>query len=297
MRTLVLIAIAGAVAQLVDGGLGMGFGVTSTSIMIMLAGLGPAHASAVVHAAEVGTTFVSGLSHWRFGNVDWKVALTLGIPGAIGAFIGAQLLSTMPLDQAKPLTATILTLIGLNLVWRFSRGRTNRKAELKKPYSRPFLWLLGTIGGTIDATGGGGWGPVTSSTLLSMGRQHPARIIGTVNTAEFLVACAATGGFIAGLWSDIYHHFPAIMALLIGGALTSPVAAWLVSRINPTLLGGFVGTLLVVLNIPIGGFWLKLGLCVCGVLFSVRGMQARRRATIIVETEPQGQRYLSGISP
>lgn len=297
MRTLVLITLAGAAAQLVDGGLGMGFGVTSTSIMILLAGLGPAHASAVVHAAEVGTTFISGLSHWRFGNVDWKVALTLGIPGAIGAFIGAQLLSNLPLDQAKPLTATILTVIGLNLVWRFSRKRTRGTTLEKTTYPRPFLWLLGAVGGTIDATGGGGWGPVTSSTLLSMGRQHPARIIGTVNTAEFLVASAATGGFIAGLWEDIYHHFPAIIALLIGGAMTSPVAAWLVSRINPTLLGGFVGTLLVVLNIPVGGFWLKLGLFICGVVLSVRGMRVRRRATVIVETEPVAQRSLSGIAP
>ena len=92
LTTLTLIALAGLAAQLVDGGLGMGFGVTSTTILVMLAGLGPAQASAVVHTAELGTTFVSGFSHWRFGNVDWGVVAKIGIPGAIGAFLGLSLI-------------------------------------------------------------------------------------------------------------------------------------------------------------------------------------------------------------
>lgn len=249
MKALILIAIAGLAAQLVDGGLGMGFGVTSTTILIVLAGLGPAHASAVVHAAELGTTLVSGFSHWKFGNVDWSVVLRLGVPGALGAFAGATFLSNISTEAAAPVTAAILTLIGMNLVWRFSRGRVRRAAG-DRSYRRGFLGGLGVFGGFIDASGGGGWGPVTTSTLLTMGKAEPRRIVGTVNTAEFLVTAAATLGFAIGMWDEIVQYLPAVLALLIGGCVAAPVAAWLVSRLDAVLLGGVVGTLLVVLNLP-----------------------------------------------
>ena len=133
MTTLLLIALAGLAAQLVDGGLGMGFGVTSTTILIALAGLGPAQASAVVHTAELGTTLASGISHWRFGNVDWKVVRRLAVPGAVGAFAGATVLSNLSTEAAAPLTAMILSLIGVNLVWRFSRGRIRREGGASTP--------------------------------------------------------------------------------------------------------------------------------------------------------------------
>ncbi|AGG67787.1 sulfite exporter TauE/SafE family protein [Corynebacterium callunae] len=249
MRTLIFIAIAGIAAQLVDGGLGMGFGVTSTTIMIMLAGLGPAQASAVVHTAEVGTTLVSGISHWKFGNVDWKVVLRLGVPGAIGAFAGATFLSNISTAAAAPVTSMILALIGINLVWRFSKGRVRRSFN-ERPHSRGFLGILGLLGGFIDASGGGGWGPVTTSTLLSLGRTEPRKVVGTVNTAEFLVSLAATLGFVVGLWEDLVANFAAVIALLIGGAVAAPIGAWMISRVNATVLGGFVGTLIVALNLP-----------------------------------------------
>ncbi|MDO5511912.1 sulfite exporter TauE/SafE family protein [Corynebacterium sp.] len=248
MTTLLLIALAGLAAQLVDGGLGMGFGVTSTTILIALAGLGPAQASAVVHTAELGTTLASGISHWRFGNVDWKVVRRLAIPGAIGAFAGATVLSNLSLEAAVPLTATILSLIGANLVWRFSRGRVRR--NVGGEHSRGFLGGLGLFGGFIDASGGGGWGPVTTSTLLTVGRAEPRRIVGTVNTAEFLVTAAATVGFAIGLWDDLVANMAAVAALLIGGVIAAPIAAWLVTRTNPAALGGIVGTLLVAINLP-----------------------------------------------
>ena len=249
MKTLILIAVAGFAAQLVDGGIGMGFGATSTTILITLAALTPATASAVVHAAELGTTLVSGVSHWRFGNVDWKVALKIGVPGAIGAFAGATVLSHLSSEAARPVTAVILAGIGVNLVWRFSRGRVQRRLQ-EKPHSTGFLGALGLTGGFIDASGGGGWGPITTSTLLSLGRAEPRRIIGTVNTAEFMVTAAATAGFVLGLWDDLVANLAAVVALLIGGALAAPIAAWLVSNLNSTLLGGVVGTLLVALNLP-----------------------------------------------
>lgn len=130
MLTLILIALAGAAAQLVDGGIGMGFGVTSTTILL-LAGLGPAQASAVVHTAELGTTAMSGLSHARFGNVDWKTVFRLGGPGAIAAFIGATVLANISTDTAVPITALILVAIGGNLIWRFLvlAGRSSGENE------------------------------------------------------------------------------------------------------------------------------------------------------------------------
>lgn len=284
MNTLILIALAGLAAQLVDGGLGMGFGVTSTTILVMLAGLGPAQASAVVHTAELGTTLASGLSHWRFGNVDWKVVATIGVPGAVGAFAGATVLSNLSTAWAKPIMATILAVIGLNLMFRFSRGLTRRK-NVNRPHSRGFLGGLGLFGGFVDATGGGGWGPVTTSTLLSAGRSEPRRVVGTVNTAEFLVTAAATLGFVIGMWTDLVENVAAVTALLIGGVIAAPIGAWLVSRLNPILLGSFVGTLIAVLNLPtvlkeIGItdhlVWVRLAIILLGIVLAVRGMQTAR---------------------
>ncbi len=285
MQTLIFIAIAGLAAQLVDGGLGMGFGVTSTTILIMLAGLGPAQASAVVHTAEVGTTLVSGISHWKFGNVDWKVVFRLGVPGAIGAFAGATFLSNLSMEAAAPITSGILALIGINLVWRFSKGRVKRKFN-DRPHSRGFLGGLGVVGGFIDASGGGGWGPVTTSTLLSLGRTEPRKIVGTVNTAEFLVSLAATLGFILGLWSDLVDNLAAVGALLIGGAIAAPIAAWLISRVNATVLGGFVGTVIIALNLPkvleamgvsfTGDWVIQLVTVIVGIFFTVTGVRRYR---------------------
>lgn len=285
MQTLILIAIAGLAAQLVDGGLGMGFGVTSTTILIMLAGLGPAQASAVVHTAEVGTTLVSGISHWKFGNVDWKVVLRLGVPGAIGAFAGATFLSNLSMEAAAPVTSAILALIGINLVWRFSKGRVRRTFS-QRPHSAGFLGGLGIVGGFVDASGGGGWGPVTTSTLMTLGRTEPRKIVGTVNTAEFLVSVAATLGFIIGLWSDLVANLAAVAALLLGGAIAAPIAAWMISRVNATVLGGFVGTAIVALNAPkvwnalgvdFGSDWIvQLVIVLVGVIFTIIGIRRYR---------------------
>lgn len=284
-NTLLLIAIAGLAAQLVDGGLGMGFGATSTTILVMLAGLGPAAASAVVHTAELGTTLASGVAHWRFGNVDWKVVAGIGVPGAVGAFVGATVLARLSTEAAQPVMSLILALIGLNLMIRFSRGLTQRKLAAK-PHSKQFLGGLGLFGGFIDATGGGGWGPVTTSTLLAAGRSEPRRIVGTVNTAEFLVTAAATAGFAIGMWHDLVANLAAVAALLVGGVIAAPIGAWLVSRLNPVLLGGVVGTLIVFLNLPkvlaaVGvpgeGLWAaRVAVLVAGVLLSWRGVQRAR---------------------
>lgn len=302
MTTLIFIAIAGFAAQLVDGGLGMGFGVTSTTILIVLAGLGPAQASAVVHTAQLGTTLVSGFSHWRFGNVDWKVVFRLAVPGAVGAFLGATFLSNLPMEIAVPITATILLAIGLNLIWRFSQGKVRRAAS-GKPHHGGFLGGLGLFGGFVDATGGGGWGPVTTSTLLTLGRAEPRRVVGTVCTSEFLVTLAATAGFVLGMWDDLVENLAAVLALLIGGAIAAPFAAALVTKLNPAALGGIVGTFLVVLNLPnvLGIFAVQgtvvlvaciavgaigIGLSILGYRRAVRNERAAKTPVTGVSVEP-----------
>ncbi|MDO4820981.1 MAG: sulfite exporter TauE/SafE family protein [Rothia sp. (in: high G+C Gram-positive bacteria)] len=301
MNKLLLIALGGLLAQLVDGSLGMGFGATSTTLLLALAAMNPASASAVVHVAELGTTLASGVSHWRFNNIDWKVVLRLGLPGAVGAFAGATLLSNLSLATAEPVMATILTLIGINLVLRFSTGRRTSRGT-GAPATPRTLGFLGLFGGFVDAAGGGGWGPVTSSTLMSIGKTEPRRIVGTVNTAEFLVTLAASLGFVLGMWQDLTEHLLAVLALLAGGVLAAPVAAWLVTRINPTALGGFVGTCLVVTHLPylIGLFPalapyslpLTLATALTGLALSTRGVLQSRQ---LIPHRPTG--YQETVSP
>ena len=288
MRGLIFIALAGFAAQLVDGGIGMGFGVTSTTLLLGLAGCGAAQASAVAHVAALGTTAVSGFSHWRFGNVDWSVVARLGFPGALAGFVGAMFLSNLPLDKAQPITAVVLVAIGANLVWRFSQGRTKRKLAKKAEYSTPFLGFLGAVGGLVDSTGGGGWGPVTTSTLLGVGRQQPRYIVGTVSASEFLVAAGASAGFVVGLWEEIVSHTAAVVALLIGGSIAAPIAAWLISRINPVALGGLVGSAIIALNIryllPLDTVWpVQLAIMVVGIALTVHGVR-RYRTRMRVES-------------
>lgn len=297
---MLLTALAGFFAELVDGGLGMGFGVTSTTLLITLAAMTPAAASAVVHTAELGTTAVSGLSHWKFGNVDWKVVTKVGIPGAVGAFAGATLLSNISTKSARPAMALILTLIGFNLIWRFSRGKV-RRHDGPTSHSTAFLGGLGLLGGFVDATGGGGWGPVTTSTLLTAGRIEPRKVVGTVNTAEFFVTSAAVVGFAIGLWDDLVSNLASVIALLIGGSIAAAIGAWLVSKLNPTLLGGFVGTLILALNLPavLKGLptdfvWaITAAVIVLGLLLSVRGLKLSTApaasTTVVVKQEPVGQ--------
>ena len=294
IETLLLIAVAGLAAQLVDGGLGMGFGATSSTMLIAVAGLTPAAASAVVHTAELGTTLASGMAHTRFGNVDWRTAFAIGIPGAIGAFIGATVLVNLSTEAARPVMSLILALIGLNLMLRFARGLTQRK-QADKPHSRGFLAGLGLFGGFVDATGGGGWGPVTTSTLLSAGRAEPRRIVGTVNTAEFLVTLAATAGFAVGMWNDLVANLSGVLALLLGGVVAAPIGAWLVTRMNPIALGGVVGTLIVFLNLPVvlkfvgvteGLTVVRIAVLLIGAVLSARGvLKARENSRAASERE------------
>jgi uncharacterized protein len=243
MRKLLVLAVVGFVAQLVDGSLGMGYGVTS-STMLVLAGLTPAAASASVHVSELGTNLASGVSHWRLKNVDWRVVARIAGPGAIGAFIGATVLSHLSTEAAAPIMAFILAGLGVYIIVRFVAGI---RPTFKKPHTIKFLAPLGAFAGFIDATGGGGWGPVATPALLADGRMEPRKVIGSIDTAEFAVSAAASLGFILGLGAaGINWGFA--LALLIGGLVAAPLAAYLVRLAPAHILGVAVGGMILLTN-------------------------------------------------
>lgn len=245
MRKLVLLALVGLGAQLVDGSLGMAYGVTSTTLLLAI-GTNPAAASATVHLAEIGTTLASGASHWKFGNVDWGVVAKIGIPGAVGAFAGATFLSGLDTSVAAPVMSLILLSLGVYVLVRFTvRGlRTDR---LGHPLRKRFLAPLGLFAGFVDATGGGGWGPVGTPAILASGRLEPRRVIGSIDTSEFLVSVAASLGFLLALGSQGINA-AWVGALLLGGLIAAPLAAWLVRHIPPRVLGSAVGGVIVLTN-------------------------------------------------
>ena len=246
MRTLILLALAGLGAQLVDGSLGMAYGVTSTTLLLAM-GTNPAAASATVHLSEIGTTLMSGASHWRFGNVDWKVVAKIGVPGAVGSFLGATVLSKLSTEVAEPVMSLILLGLGLYVMSRFTlRGLP--EGQLGKPLRKRFLTPLGLVAGFLDATGGGGWGPVGTPALLASGRLEPRKVIGSIDTSEFLVAVAASLGFLFSLGSQGLN-WTWVLAFLLGGLIAAPVAAWLVRLVPPRVLGSAVGGVIIVTNV------------------------------------------------
>lgn len=246
MKTLLTIGLVGLVAQLIDGSLGMAYGVTTTTLLLAL-GSNPAAASATVHLAEIGTTLMSGASHWKFGNVDWKVVAKIGVPGAVGAFAGATVLSNLSTEVAAPLMSIILLALGLYILVRFT-ARGLPSGNLGKPMRKRFLAPLGLFAGFVDATGGGGWGPVGTPAILASGRMEPRKVIGSIDTSEFLIAVAASLGFLFSLGSQGIDWSWA-GAILVGGLIAAPIAAYLVRHVPPRLLGSLVGGLIVLTNV------------------------------------------------
>lgn len=244
MLPLFLVALAGFAAQLVDGSLGMGYGLTSSTLLIAI-GLTPALASASVHLAEIGTSAVSGFSHAKLGNVDKKVLSRIAIPGGIGAFLGATVLAGLSTQAARPWASALLFVLGWYVFIRFL---INRTVQLRKGRpGRRLLIPLGLVGGFVDATGGGGWGPVTTPALLTTGRMAPARVVGTVNAAEFIVAVSASLGFIVGLGTEAIR-LDVLLPLLIGGMLAAPIAAWVAHRLPMRIMGVAVGGMIIFTN-------------------------------------------------
>jgi len=237
--------LIGFSAQLVDGALGMAFGVISSTFLISI-GVTPAAASASVHIVGSFTSGISGLSHSLMRNVDWKMLARLVIPGVIGGIFGAYLLaSTLP-DIARPVVLAYLALIGLFLLWRGIRHRPQeRKPRVVEP--------LGLLGGFLTAAGGGGWGPVVTSNLLIQGAS-PRKTIGTVNTAEFFLALTISATFIATLGWEQFTG--ATLGLLLGGVTAAPLGALLAGRVRPHVLMIMVGTVLTLTSLY--GIWRAL---------------------------------------
>ncbi|MDQ0271630.1 sulfite exporter TauE/SafE family protein [Cytobacillus purgationiresistens] len=246
MRKLIIFAFIGFLAQLIDGSLGMAYGVTSTSLLLTF-GIAPAVASASVHMAEVVTTAASGASHIKFGNVDKQAVYRLILPGSVGAFVGACFLSSLPGDVVKPFIAIFLLLLGVYVFFRFlitfNPSSQKKNIELTRKQSIP----LGLIAGFADATGGGGWGPIATPVLLSKKGTEARKVIGTVDTSEFAIAVSATLGFLIALgWDEV--NWTWVIALMIGGVIAAPIAAWLVKKLPAYLLGVLVGGFIILTN-------------------------------------------------
>jgi uncharacterized membrane protein YfcA len=211
--------LVGFAAQLIDGALGMAFGVISSTLLISL-GVPPSAASASVHAVEVFTTGASGISHVLHKNVNWRLFRGIVIPGVIGGILGAYVLS-IAAEKARPFVLAYLVCIGLYLLWRGLRyGHQEKKPRVVGP--------LGFIGGFLDAAGGGGWGPIVTSNLLVQG-VHPRKVIGTVNTAEFFLSVTISATFIITLGAESFTK--AMVGLLIGGLAAAPFGGFAAKRI------------------------------------------------------------------
>lgn len=228
--------IIGFAAQVVDGALGMAFGVISSTLLVSVMGVPPARASAGVHLVEVFTTGASGISHILHRNVDWKLFARLALPGIAGGVVGAYLLASIDASVTRPFVMLYLTCVGFYLLYKaltYSMNQQVRDPRLVAP--------LGLVGGFLDASGGGGWGPIVTSNLLLQGGD-PRKTVGTVNTVEFLLTLSISITFIltAGL-----HAFTLVTSgLLIGGILAAPLGALIAKRLKPNVLLLVVGVVL-----------------------------------------------------
>ncbi|MHA2620920.1 MAG: sulfite exporter TauE/SafE family protein [bacterium JZ-2024 1] len=232
-----IFALVGFVAQLIDGALGMGYGVTVSSFLISL-GIPASATSASVHASEIFTSGVSGVFHLRFGNVDIALFRRLVVPGIFGGALGAYALSSISSDTIKPFVAGYLAVMGLVIFIKALR-------DIRYDKVRTHPGLLGFVGGFLDAMGGGGWGPVVTSTLVA-GGNHPRLTIGSANLAEFFVTLAESTVFFVSLG---LLYWKIVLGLIVGGVMATPVAALAVRKVSPRALMMLVGGLIVILSV------------------------------------------------
>jgi uncharacterized membrane protein YfcA len=233
-----LVFAIGFFAQLVDGALGMAFGVLSNTAMLMM-GLPPAQASALVHTAEIFTTGASAASHIYHRNVDWRFVLRLGITGVLGAVLGAWILSNIDVSAARRYVYVYLLLMGVYILLKAIRIAVARQ--------RPAGWTApaGFVAGFLDASGGGGWGPVLTTTLIGSGHA-PRQTVGSVNTTEFFITVAAATTFFIELGASPLQH---LLPLVLGGVLAAPVGGWAVKHVSARALMIGVGLLIVALSV------------------------------------------------
>ncbi len=292
MRSLIVLGFVGLLAQLIDGSLGMAYGVTSTTLLLA-AGVAPAAASAAVHLSEVGTSLVSGFSHWKLGNVDWRTVGIMALPGGVGAYAGATFLSSLPGDTAAPWMAGLLLALGAYVLYRFL-VLGGRRPQFKGHHSPLFLAPLGLVGGLMDAIGGGGWGPVGTTTLLSSGRLEPRKVIGSIDTSEFVVAVGGSLGFLFALGSQGIEWGYAL-ALLLGGVVAAPIAAWLVRHLAARLLGVLAGGVIILTNLKTIAESLGASSLTVGVLCAAWALVWLQLLTIAVRAERRSRVAPEGV--
>jgi uncharacterized membrane protein YfcA len=228
----------GLAAQMVDGAIGMAYGVTASSVLLSM-GVPPVTASAAVHAAETVTTAASGYAHWRLGNIDRRLIWRLAVPGMIGGAIGAYVLTSIPGEVVRPYVSAYLLLLGLFILW---------KALMARPMAAPppsRVAPLGFAGGLLDSIGGGGWGPIVTSTLLGQGAT-PRYAIGSVNLAEFFVTLTISATFLLTVGLNLW---PIIAGLVLGGVLAAPFAALVTKRLPARVLMLMVATVVIALSV------------------------------------------------
>ncbi|MBI1405754.1 MAG: TSUP family transporter [Caulobacter sp.] len=242
MHDFLIFMAVGFGAQIVDGALGMAYGVVSSSVLLAF-GVPPATASASVHAAEVFTTATSAVSHVSHRNVNWKMFFPLAIAGVVGGVLGAYVLTSIDGSTIKPFIVAYLGIMGLIILWRAWKGPGANGTSPK------LIPPLGLIGGFCDAVGGGGWGPTVTSALVGSGTS-PRYSIGTVNTAEFFVTLAISATFVyalvTGNWKDadgVLQHAAAVAGLVAGGVLAAPLAGWFVKIVPVRIFTWMVGFL------------------------------------------------------
>ena len=240
--SILVYVLVGFLAQMIDGALGMAYGVSSNTFLLSM-GIPPAAASASVHMAEVVTTGISGFSHWKLGNVDWKLVKRLLIPGVIGGVAGAYLLTSIDGDIIKPWIAGYLLIMGGVIIYK---ALTTVPRNIPDESHGPRISLLGLFGGFCDAIGGGGWGPVVTSTLVARGK-YPRMTIGSVNFSEFFITLAESVTFVLAL--SFSQYWQIILGLLIGGAIAAPLAARMTKKLPLKALMILVGTLIIILSI------------------------------------------------
>lgn len=235
---ILIFMLVGFIAQIIDGALGMAYGVSSNTFLLSI-GIPPATASASVHMAEVFTTAVSGFSHWKLKNVDRSLILKLLVPGVLGGITGAYILANLPGDKIKPYISAYLAIMGLVII-----RKALRPIQVEREV-KDFIIPLGLVGGFFDAIGGGGWGPIVTTTLVARGNS-PRYTIGSVNSTEFFVTFAESVTFILTIGLT---HWRVILGLLLGGVIAAPLAAILCKKLPTKALMLGVGILILVVSI------------------------------------------------
>jgi uncharacterized protein len=245
--SLLEIGTIGFLAQIVDGTLGMGYGVTSSALLISLLGVPPVIASATVHTSELATTLVSGASHFKFGNIRKDLLLPLISFGMIGGIIGACGLVKLPAKPIKLVVGLILLSMGVIILYRFMfRHKKTNNSEIKSyPVNR--LRALGFFAAFIDALGGGGWGPICTPSLVTTGTE-PNKAVGSVDLAEFFITIAITSTFLLLIGSGKFR-WDLVLALMIGGVIAAPLAAFTCKKLPKRLLGVLIGVIVIILSL------------------------------------------------